>query len=137
MMTERGKQVAISNLDLPVLTNNDVVVHDHGNAGDNALQSQGAEDRLAPVLTERPAIRSGTDPEMHRTITLFIAAHDTGTRRALLVGAEPHLSSDLVGILIAVFLQIGADLLRFETAGDIHDSPVLDCEFHRIFPQSR
>src|SRR5437588_11616847 len=78
-----------------------------------------------------------TDTEMHRAEALFLAAHIERARRAILVGADRRLAADAPGILIAVLLEIVADISGFVFTVDRFRPAVFDRELNRIFPAAR
>ena len=107
-----------SNFDHAVLADDDIVIDDDGDPGDDSFQSERAEHALARVIGKGVTVRPGADAEVHGPVAFFVAAHDAGAGRTLFVGSQSHLAAYGVGILVAVLFQIGLNLLRFETAGE-------------------
>src|SRR5690242_20070837 len=116
----------LSDLDLAVLADHVLVVDHHRHTIDDAFESQFAVHLVA--------VGAVADAEVHGAQALFLAPHIEGVRRAILVGANGRFTADAPGILVAVFLEIIADVRRFVLALDPFDPTVLDHELHRIFP---
>src|SRR5882672_95048 len=81
-------------------------------------------------------VRAVADAEMHGAQSFFLAAHIERARRAVFVRADRRLAADAPGILVAVFLEIVADISGFVFSVDALHPAVFDRKLDRILPAS-